>query len=125
MISPSSSRSSSERPSPAPERISSRSSSSLPDILLKLITKFSGFCISWAMPAESMPREAIFSCLATCSRSRASSWYESSFIGCDVLRVGNGDAELCVFALTAFHVDGSLVVENHLAAQIETGACGL
>ena len=27
----------------------------------KLFTKFKGFCISWAMPAVSSPREAIFS----------------------------------------------------------------
>ena len=42
--------------------ISIRSFSSLSDILLKLMTKFRGFCISWAIPALSSPREASFSC---------------------------------------------------------------
>ena len=37
------------------------SSSSSTERLAKLLTKLSGFLISWAMPAVSWPNEAIFS----------------------------------------------------------------
>ena len=53
--------------------ISFRSASNLSDIFEKLITKFSGFCISCAIPALSFPSDANFCCSSSCLRSISSS----------------------------------------------------
>ena len=47
----------------------------------KLLTKLRGFLISWAMPAVSWPKEAIFSCTTSsrwAERSRANAVSASS-----------------------------------------------
>ena len=81
------------------------SSSNSTDSPAKLLTKLSGFLISWAMPAVSWPSEAIFS---ACTR-----------LACAVLssrkrRFGGvaGGADLCLGAL-AF---GDVAVDQHKAA---------
>ncbi len=117
-ISSTSARLSSSSAAKAGAAASFSSSSNSTDSPAKLLTKLSGFLISWAMPAVSWPSEAIFSAWIRLACAAFSSWYAAAIVRLLFRRVARR-ADLGFAALAL----GDVGIDQHEAAATAPG-CG-